>query len=159
MTSSSPDPVADGASLLRHRGFLCFLVARFLSSLAVQAQSVTIAWQIYATARLNQDVRHAAFAVGMVGLAQFLPLFALSLTAGQTADRHDRRLISSLCLVVEVATSAGLAALAFGGAHLLWPIYAIAVAFGASRAFLSPSSTAMAPMLVPRALLPRSIAW
>src|SRR5439155_5295989 len=38
-------------------------------------------------------------------------------------------------------------------------LLAIAVLFGASRAFFSPSNTAMGPMLVPRALLPRSIAW
>ncbi len=31
--------------------------------------------------------------------------------------------------------------------------------FGASRAFFSPASTALGPMLVPRPLLPRAIAW
>jgi MFS family permease len=31
--------------------------------------------------------------------------------------------------------------------------------FGAGRAFLSPASSAMGPMLVPRPLLPRAIAW
>jgi len=33
------------------------------------------------------------------------------------------------------------------------------VLFGAGRAFLSPASSAMGPMLVPRPLLPRAIAW
>ncbi len=76
-----------------------FWGSRFLASVAGQAQTITIAWQVYAIARLHSDVRHAAFAVGMIGLAQFLPLFALTLIAGETADRHDRRLISGLCMV------------------------------------------------------------
>ena len=35
----------------------------------------------------------------------------------------------------------------------------VAVIFGTSRAFFSPALTALGPMLVPRELLPRAIAW
>ena len=35
----------------------------------------------------------------------------------------------------------------------------IAALFGASRAFFAPANTALGPMLVPRKLLPRAIAW
>ena len=158
MTSTATNP-ADAANLLRQRPFLLFWSSRFLGGVAGQAQTITIAWQVYAIARLTNDVRHAAFAVGMIGLAQFLPLFALTLTAGEIADRHDRRLISSLCMLFEVLTAGALAALAFTGVKAIWPIYLIAIVFGASRAFLSPSNTALGPMLVPRPLLPRAIAW
>ena len=159
MTSTGTDTADEASSLLRQRPFLFFWAARFLSGVGGQAQTITIAWQVYAIARLTSDVPHAAFAVGMIGLAQFVPLFALTLTAGETADRHDRRLISSLCLAFEVLTAGSLAALAFSGVKAIWPIYLIAVTFGASRAFLSPSNTALGPMLVPRALFPRAIAW
>lgn len=150
---------AQATSLLRRRSFVLFWIARLSSSLGLQAQAVTIGWQVYAIARLGHGVRQAALAVGMIGLAQFLPLFILTLTAGEMADRHDRRLISSLCLAFEVLTAGSLAFLAFTGVKAIWPIYVIAVAFGASRAFLSPSNTALGPMLVPRELLPRAIAW
>ena len=159
MTSTTTEPAASAANLLRQRSFLLFWASRFLAGVSGQAQTITIAWQVYAIARLHNDVRHAAFAVGMIGLAQFLPLFALTLVAGETADRHDRRLISSLCLAFEVLTAGSLAALAFFGVTAIWPIYLIAIAFGASRSFLSPSNTALGPMLVPRPLLPRAIAW
>ena len=159
MTSTTREPAASAASLLGQRSFLLFWASRFLSAVAGQAQTITIAWQVYAIARLNNDVRHAALAVGMIGLAQFLPLFALTLTAGETADRHDRRVISAVCMGFEVVTAGSLAFLAFTGVKAIWPIYLIAIAFGASRAFLSPSNTALGPMLVPRALLPRAIAW
>src|SRR5665213_1797635 len=129
MTSKATDTADEAASLLRQRPYLFFWASRFLGGMAGQAQTITIAWQVYAIARLTEDVRHAAFAVGMIGLAQFLPLFALTLTAGETADRHDRRLISSLCMLFEVVTAGALAALALTGVKAIWPIYLIAVTF------------------------------
>ncbi|MGI9170451.1 MAG: MFS transporter, partial [Caulobacteraceae bacterium] len=38
-------------------------------------------------------------------------------------------------------------------------LLAVAVLFGASRAFFSPAMSALGPMTVPRELLPRAIAW
>ena len=159
MTSSIDASAAGAASLLRQRAFLSLWASRFLGVLAVQIQGVTIAWQIYAIARAHSDIKHASLAVGMVGLAQFLPLFALTLVAGETADRYDRKRIAGLCVAGEAVTCAVLALLAFRRLDQVWPIYVIAAAFGAARAFMSPATTAMAPMLVPRALLPRAIAW
>lgn len=159
MSESEADPAAGAINLLRQRSYVSLWIARFTSSMGVQAQAVTIAWQIYALARLHSDVRHAALAVGMIGLAQFAPLFALTLVAGETADRYDRKIIGMICMSMEVLTAAALAFLAYRGLHALWPIYLIAVVFGASRAFQSPAMSALAPMLVPRPLLPRAIAW
>ena len=53
------------------------------------------------------SVAEASFAVGMIGLAQFLPLFALTLVAGDAADRHDRRRILALCYLAQLLTSVG----------------------------------------------------
>ncbi len=130
-----------------------------LSTLAVQAESVTLGWQVYAVARQSQSVEQGAFLVGMVGLAQFLPLFVLTFVAGAMADRRDRRLIILTCLGVEIACALMLSAMALLPRPSLWPIFAVAAVFGASRAFLSPASGAMGPMLVPRDVLPRAIAW
>lgn len=160
MSESSP-PLSDDSAraLLRQRDYMLFWSSRFLDNLAVQAQGVTIAWQVYAVARQSSSVAEAAFAVGMIGLAQFLPLFALTLLAGDTADRHDRRLIMGVCIGIEIVCTGLLCALSLTGKASLWPIFALAVVFGAARAFFSPASTALGPMLVPRALLPRAIAW
>jgi MFS family permease len=163
MTESSPpspQPQADGArSLLRQRAYVLFWVSRFIDNLGVQAQSVTIAWQVYALARRGSSVAEAAFAVGMIGLAYFLPVFALTLLAGDTADRHDRRRIMIVCVAVEIACIAALVGLTFSHRAALWPIFAVAVVSGAARAFFAPASTALGPTLVPRELLPRAIAW
>jgi MFS family permease len=150
---------AQATSLLRRRSFVLFWIARLSSSLGLQAQAVTIGWQVYAIARLGHGVRQAALAVGMIGLAQFLPVLLLTLPAGEMADRYDRRLIAAVCLVIDAATAAALAVLALVDGRAMWPIYLAAVLFGAARTFLSPATTALGPMLVPRALLPKAIAW
>jgi len=157
--SSPVSDTAEAASLLRERPFVLFWAARFLSSLGLQAQAVTIAWQVYALARQGQDVKGAAFAVGMIGLAQFLPVVALTLPAGEMSDRYDRRTIAAICLVIDAATTLALALLALKGVKAIWPIYAAAIVFGSARTFLNPAATALGPMMVPRVLLPRAIAW
>ena len=159
MTAESPPiDAATLRALLRERSYVLMWLARLLGNLATQIEAIALAWHIYAVARLSGSVAEGAFAVGMLGLAQFLPMFVLALIAGETADRHDRRIIMALCMGVELISAAAFCALAYFGSTALWPIYAIAVAFGAARAFYSPASAALGPTLVPRSLLPRAIA-
>ncbi len=156
--SDPPEESADDSeSLLARRPYVLFLAGRFLGTLATGSQSIVIAWEVYAIARRTMTVSQAAFTVGMIGLVQFLPLFALTLVAGEAADRHNRRRILVACYVTQLLTSVGLAARSsFGGG--LWPIFAMAALFGSSRAFFHPTASALGPMLVPLRLLPRAIA-
>ena len=152
-------PTHPSPAVFRHRAYSLFWAARVLTTLAVQAESVTIGWQVYTLARRSHGVEQGAFLVGMVGLSQFLPLFALTFVAGAVADRADRRKIILVCLAAEIACVLALGALALHPAVRLAPIFAVAALFGGARAFLSPAQGAMGPMLVPRELLPRAIAW
>jgi MFS family permease len=147
----------DSSSLLSNRDYALFLAGRFLGSLATGSQAVVIAWEVYEIARRTMPVAEAAFAVGMIGLAQFLPLFALALIAGEAADRHDRRHILALCYVCQLFTSGGFAIRSLLGSGL-WPIFALAALFGCNRAVFQPAASALGPMLVPLPLLPRAIA-
>src|SRR5690242_9271228 len=88
-------------ALFGHRSYLLMWAARLLGNLAAQIQAIALAWQVYAVARLTGTVAEGAFAVGMIGLAQFLPMFCLALISGQVADRHDRRLIMAIANGVE----------------------------------------------------------
>jgi MFS family permease len=156
-TALPPDSKDEPSSLLTRRPYVLFLTGRFLGTLATGSQSVIIAWEVYEVARRTMSVAEAAFAVGMIGLAQFLPLFALTLVAGEAADRHDRRRILALCYLTQLATSVGLATRSSLGGGL-WPIFALAALFGCCRAFFQPAASALGPMLVPLRLLPRAIA-
>src|SRR5215472_12676724 len=77
-------------SLFHHRPFAFFWSARVLSAVSFQLQGVAVGWQIYA-------LTHSALALGLVGLAQFLPMLALTLVVGHVADRYDRRRIIAAC--------------------------------------------------------------
>lgn len=147
----------DDLPLLARRPYVLFLVGRAFGNLATGSQAVVIAWEVYEIARRSMTVAEASFAVGMIGLAQFLPLFALSLVAGEVADRHDRRRIIALCYLTQLVISLGLAIRSSLGGGL-WPIFALAALFGSTRAFFHPTSGALGPMLVPIRLLPRAIA-
>ncbi len=158
---TAPTAAADASTLkalFGQKSYLLLWSARLMGNLAGQIQSIAIAWQVYAVARLTGTVAEGALAVGMVGLAQFLPMFCLALISGQVADRHDRRLIMAIANGVELVSAGALCALAYTHSTALWPIYVIAVAFGAARAFFQPASSALGPTLVPRHLLPRAIA-
>jgi MFS family permease len=157
VTTNLPGPTDDASSLLSRRPYALYLAGRFLGTLATGSQSVVIAWEVYELARQTMSLAEAAFAVGMIGLAQFLPLFALTLVAGETVDRYDRRGILILCYLAQLLTSVGLAfRSALGGG--LWPIFALAALSGCGRAFFQPTASALGPMLVPLRLLPRAIA-
>jgi MFS family permease len=153
------EDTAAAAGLFGYRDFSLFLAAHAMSELAVRVESVAIGWQVYTVARHSRGVEQSAFLVGMVGLAQFAPLFILGFIGGATADRRDRRGILLACMAIEIACVLLLAALALNPDPALAPILLVAAVFGASRAFQSPAGGAIGPMLVPRAALPRAVSW
>ena len=76
--------------LTRHRSFVLFWCARTFSSGAYMMQGVAVGWQIY-------DLTNDPLDLGLVGLAQFFPLIAMSVVAGQLSDLFDRRLVAAIC--------------------------------------------------------------
>lgn len=154
--ATSPQP---GRALLREHDYMRFWASRWMGSLGAQIQSVTMGWQIYAISRETLDVGASALNVSLIGLITFGPLLLLALPAGETVDRHDRRKVLLLCYAGEATAVALLAIAAFTHRASVALLLALALAFGASRAFFSPATAALGPMLVPRPLLPRAIAW
>ena len=158
-TAEEPDQPVSIRELLKHTDYVKFWTARVAATLGVQIQSVTLGWQMYAVARETMDVKQSAFYVGMIGLAAFIPVLLLSPFAGETADRHDRRKVLLICYAGEITTAVILAAAAIFHFASIPLLLVLSMLFGASRAFMGPSSTALGPMLVPKSLLPRAIAW
>ena len=157
---TEPDPEDQTLrALFGRRDYVQFWLARVAGTLGVQIQSVALGWQMYATARETMDVAQSAFYVGMIGLAAFIPVFFLALPAGETADRYDRRVVLLLCYLGEIATAVILACAAIFDFVSIPLLLVLSALFGASRAFMGPASTALGPMLVSKALLPRAIAW
>ena len=152
MTDTPPSP-------FRFPAFRAFFAAKLGSTLAQIMMVVVIGWQVYDVARQTMPIREAAFLLGLVGLAQFLPVFLLSLVVGVIADRLDRRHIARAAVALELMCAVALSLLSAFHSTLLWPLFAVAVLLGVARAFAAPSLSALAPNLVPPAVLPTAIAW
>jgi len=146
-------------ALLRERDYMVYLVTRALGVLGTVAQSVTMGWQVYDLARVVRGIAESALYVGLLGLATFLPLFFLALPAGVVADRYPRKIVLAICFGAEALCAGTLVWAAVLEALSVSVLIGVAFAFGIARAFRAPAGVALAPMLVPKALLPRAIAW
>ncbi len=118
-------------------------------------------WQVYDAARAHgQSIVDGAFLLGLVGLAQFLPLLIFSMFGGQAADRYNRRRILVFCMLAKAAIVLGLALASRAGPEIVIPaVFAAAIGAGVTNSFLPPAASALMPMLVPREDLPKGIAW
>lgn len=140
-----------GASLMAHRSFVAFWLARTCSGFGFQMLSIVVGWQIYA-------LTHSAFYLGLIGLVQFLPSITLALWAGHIADQRDRRRVVLIGQLVEWLAIGALAAATV--AHLadvkiiLGLIFIISVA----KVMEAQSLQSMLPALVPPSLLARATA-
>jgi MFS family permease len=142
---------------LRIRDFRLYILSRFCVTLAIQIQSVVVAWQVY-------EITRDPLSLGLIGLAEAIPSIAVSLYAGHVADIMERKkiilacvitlLVCSLCLLF-FTLDAGSYIIAFG----VLPIYAVIFLSGISRGFLSPAQFSFMPQLVPRDLYSNAITW
>jgi MFS family permease len=147
----------------RHRNFGFYWLMRSFGTLSFQVLATTIGWQVYEVARRDgASVGDAAFLLGLVGLAQFLPLLVASPFGGQAADRWNRKHILLGYHTVKMACGLALVAVAFGlfgaGNIALTAIFAVAIINGLINAFAPSAAQALMPMLVPKEDLPAAVA-
>ena len=145
--------------LSRHKDYRRYFLGMIPIQFGTQIEAITLAWQVYHIARQTRSIEESAFMVGMVGLCQFLPMFALTLFAGNAADRYNRKAIVIWALLAEAVGVLALTLLSMQPAQGLMPIFVIAGLFGAARAFLSPAASALVPMLVTRDDMPVAISF
>lgn len=136
----------------RHSSFLRYWLARFLTTFSAQTISVAVGWQIY-------DLTRDPFDLGLVGLMQFAPSLLLVLVTGSVADRFGRRMIMGLSAFGECICAAALLYLTVTGLTTPYPVFAVLVVFGISRAFFGPASSALLANLVPPDDFANAVAW
>ena len=108
----------------------------------MQVQSVAIGWQIY-------DIERTPLALGLVGLCQFVPMFLLTLPAGELADRVDPRRLLAVTEVVQAVCSGLFLLCSLLSPHRALPFYIVLALFGASRGFSEPAGQSLLAFLVP----------
>jgi MFS family permease len=138
---------------LRHRNFRLIWISLFVSFAGSFMQQAAILWHV----SLLVAPEHKGLALGMVGLVRVLPIVAFSMISGVAADVFNRRKLMMVTQIGGTIVAAVLAALAFGGLKVVWPIYVLAAIGAATSAFDAPARQSLIPMLVPREDLPNAI--
>ena len=159
--------LAPSLTIFRHRAYLQFWLMRVAVAAARQMEAVAIGWQVYELARdpiseggLALDIPQAAFMIGLVGLAQFIPVLLFSLVGGQAADRLNRKMILVVSNLFRLGgTVALLSTIFLPAAQALPIIFSVAVLLGFVNAFTPAAASALYPQLVPRSDLPTAIAF
>src|SRR5262245_10257942 len=140
-----------GGSAFRHRDFAFFWVALVTTGFAMAMAQVAIGWQVYA-------VRENPLDLGLVGLAEFLPVLLFALPAGHVADRFPRRFIYAAMVVMDVVVFSLLLGVTHHGAEHVWPFFALAFVSGSGSAFGAAAGRALTPSLVPQEILVSALA-
>jgi len=149
---TSQDPRLAGRVAFTHPDFVSYTLARFFIVLSLEMLSVAVGWQVY-------EITHRPLDLGYVGLAQFLPGFALFLFAGHAADLFDRRRLLMWCYTGFALCSALLLLISWREPQSVHLIYAVLVLLGAVRSFNFPASRAILPQLVPEEHFANAVAW
>lgn len=118
-------------------------MARIVTVLALQMQTVAMGWFVY-------DLTKSAWALGLIGLAAFLPAPVLALITGQVADRFDRRKVIAAGYGVACLVSLSMVVLIILKISDMVPIFFLTMLQGAARAFYMPATQALLPSLLPR---------
>ncbi|MDD2922294.1 MAG: MFS transporter [Anaerolineales bacterium] len=146
-TAARRDPYA----ALRYSDFRLLLTGRFITSFGNEMLSFAIAWELWLRT-------HKAFALGMVGLVQVVPVIVLSLPAGHVADQYNRRRIVLITQLFTGLCALGLALLSYGQGSLFL-IYLCLFGIGVARAFNDPASSTLVPETVPPHLFSSAATW
>lgn len=152
--------MAKPQSPLSFRDYRLFWIARFAAVLAQVGMVVVIGWQVYDVARTDYGMGQeaAAFQLGLIGVAQFLPLLVLVPVAGWMADRFDRRIVATAAISLDLMNALALGWMTAHDSLSLPALFTVAALHGVVRAFNGPSLSSIAPSLVPAEILPRAIA-
>lgn len=152
---------ASPASPLAYPAYRLFWIARFAAVMATTAVVVILGYQLVVLAieKYGMSQRQAGFQLGLLGLAQFVPLFVLTPVAGWAADRFDRRTVARLANSIDMLVALLLGWLTYSNALTLPLIFLLSALHGTARVFIAPSMSAMVANIVPAHVLPRAIAF
>ncbi len=121
--------------------------------------STLVAWWVYL-------LTHSAFAIGVVGLSEFLPAFGLALYAGHVIDVSEKKwmlqrgvLLYALCALALLALSTGFTSSHISGHWIAICIYWVIFCTGVIRAFTGPVFNVILAAIVPRKALQNATTW
>jgi MFS family permease len=141
----------DLTPLRRHRDYRYLYASQFITYLGTMVTYVALPFQVYA-------LTGSSFLVGLLGLAELVPLLLTAFVGGALADAVDRR---KMVLFTEMGLAAGCAVLvanALLAQPRVWLLYAMAAVMSALGGLQRPSLDALTPRLVDKDEIPAAAA-
>ncbi|MFN8535258.1 MAG: MFS transporter [Dehalococcoidia bacterium] len=136
---------------LRHRDYRLLISGRAVGLMGEQMVGVAVGWELY-------ERTGSAFALGLVGLVQVLPVIVFALPAGAIADQFDRRRVIAIAQSTLALGSLGLLAISLLGLPV--ELYYAALALtGCARAFNNPATRALIAQTVPPPAYASAATW
>lgn len=137
----------DPYAAFRVPAYRLYVVSFVLAIIGSQTLSAAAVYDVY-------DKTKNVLIVGMIGLANAIPLLALALPAGHVADNFSRKRVLLLTQVVLVACPL---LLAFW--HTLPAVFALLVANAIALTFGRPARASILPNLVPKHVFTNAVTW
>ena len=131
------------ASVRKHRNYRLYFGGQAVSFTGTWVQQIAAAWLVL-------QLTHSAVAVGLLALAQLLPVTVLGLFVGTLIDRFDARRVAICTEVAQFAIATVLAVLTLGGWIEVWQIYALALLQGVAQSIGGPARHALVFEMVGR---------
>ena len=130
-----------------------YIASRFLYIMALRMVATIVAYKLF-------QLTKSSFAIGLVGLSEFVPVFAFALYAGHVIDKSDKRTLLlkgvfsySLCVLALLLVTSPYGEETLSPKAMELSIYGIIFSTGVVRAFAGPTSSAIVAQLVPREVL------
>ncbi|BAZ88134.1 MFS transporter [Dolichospermum compactum] len=141
----------DPLAAMRFRDYRLFTIGRVVLFTGGQMQTVALGWELY-------ERTNSPMALGGIGLAQVLPMIALTLITGHIADKNDRKKITLFSMLLLMFCSLTLAAISYYQSAVFL-IYACLLLTGVARAFLKPAGDALMWQLIPMSAFTNAATW
>ena len=135
---------------LRYRDYRLLFFVAFFATTAQQMRLTQNLFQVY-------ELSGSAFQLGLTGLAQGIPLFALGLFGGTLADFVDRKKLLLITTAGNLLVAVALGILTLTGAIRVWHILLGTALTSALNIVLNPTRMALISKLVPRSHLTNAV--
>ncbi|MGZ5350762.1 MAG: MFS transporter [Actinomycetota bacterium] len=139
--------LVDVTPLRADRDFRRLFLGRSISDFGDEIVMVVVAFQVY-------DITGSTLAVGLLGLAELIPVFVFPIVGGAFADALERRRLTITTHAILAVMSLLMAANAALDAPMLWPLYVFAFLSAGLATFNRPALDTWPARLLDKQLLP-----